>query len=719
MKKNLLLILILLGALSLPAQINPETDYLFGKKEPNMKAPNGFQVSTRESPSGATTYLVHKEIQNQPSKTKKNYHLKINIEGMWDQLSIGNGDDFFDLFVGYVDGQTSYETDLPEGLYDIVIEGSTDVGSHPNHIHAPVFYFFEQVDILTDTVLTAIMSDVHKIDVIPVDTNNNTPDCAFKSTSYILDMIPSLRTLFIIEHHHRSWIPCFINDVGSRNKLSIMVDGYDVVNQNTYFISELVPEHVTEDLILHNKVEELVYFTQFYNVSKNIAPTSNLRKLLVIHDGTEVPIYLSFTLDNRPHDKEKPYSLFTNHRFNENLEQGINVFLQSEFYESDDFYVSSSPMAINKDNELIIDFFPMYSYASNVICNNSLSRVYNKNEFYYEGYRTPFLRHSAYNLIPQNNPMGKRCLDNWLTYLGEYNESKYIHGNVNVTFTGDDKIVFKGSMNLFNINNIKFDASHSKYQIEVKNGEVFAYGQQMLNYTNIEFDMTKEDINPPTLTMLRIIDHEKISMSITDAATASLEIAAADYDIEFAEYDGLYYPFLFANKKPNLEVSFSIDGETFHELAVVEDPSKFYKLSGNFFNVSLQPILDFGVDSGWIIIKTILTDEVGNRQTQIFQPLFHVGAINLGVADHLPGEQAKMAYPNPFHDKVTIELENPLSGEVYFEVYDMTGKIIHQKKYNCNQTSTFQWNGSHVTAGVYFYGIYSKDGIVKGKLIKQ
>jgi len=67
---------------------------------------------------------------------------------------------------------------------------------------------------------------------------------------------------------------------------------------------------------------------------------------------------------------------------------------------------------------------------------------------------------------------------------------------------------------------------------------------------------------------------------------------------------------------------------------------------------------------------------------------------------------------------VNIELKNPVSGEVYLEIYDISGRIIHQQKHNCDSTSSFTWNGSHLKEGIYFYGIYSKEGAARGKIVK-
>jgi hypothetical protein len=153
-------------------------------------------------------------------------------------------------------------------------------------------------------------------------------------------------------------------------------------------------------------------------------------------------------------------------------------------------------------------------------------------------------------------------------------------------------------------------------------------------------------------------------------------------------------------------------------LPVAEDPSKFHPGYGYFFNVSLAPLSELGANKAWITIKIILTDDAGNSQVQLLDPLFHYGS-PIGIDEISTGLMSMPAYPNPFTDNVNIELKNPVSGDVYFEIYDVSGKIIYQEKMNCNQTTSFTWNGSHLKEGMYFYGIYGKECVVRGKMVKQ
>jgi hypothetical protein len=317
--------------------------------------------------------------------------------------------------------------------------------------------------------------------------------------------------------------------------------------------------------------------------------------------------------------------------------------------------------------------------------------------------------HNSVHFTEETNPWGFATVQNPLVFMGEYNEQKYNHGNVPVKVTGDGVEIYNDKIYLFN-HSFDIDANCSQYKIEVENDEVWAYGKNMVNRTVIEFDMTKEDANAPELTMLRVIDNEKISMSVTDVNTARLEITAGDFWFDWDT--GNHY-----KNKPTIAIFWSSDDENFQELPAVEDISKFHTGYGNFFNVSLAPLAGSGLDDGWITIKIVLTDDAGNSNVQVLEPLFYLG--NLVNIDKMQVSSSKCsAYPNPFNDIITIELDNFVSGLTYFEIYDITGKIIHQQKVN-SETKTFTYNGTHLKEGIYFYGIYNQGNAITGKIVKK
>lgn len=730
MKKHLhigFLVAFLCFAHSIYSQSNRKV-YSFDNdtRRQSIETSEGLQISEIDGKDGINGVIVYKEIKNSPSETKDNHYFTLHIEGDWFGMAIGNGDDFYDQAAN-ISGGNTYKTFLSEGYYDIVIMGS--VG------YNPAFICYDQLFIDSDTELTAKMEDaIHKIELAPVDVNNNpiNESNVEGPMPVVLSMHPSILAHFTI----LAWYPyytLYVNDMGDRNKISISLAAYETGKNDEYFIAMPVIENgITEDIVLTNNSDEFIHYTQMFNISKELTEDS-------YHCLSTFIVYYNFEAkqhgwrksttwkSDMTYDRDKPYSLHTNLKYNDTPQTGdINLFISPVFSESDRGIVTPGdwdvimpcPMAINKNDELMIDFFGHLNIGGmdfinpkdliETLCNNPISKVYNTEEFYNEGYRTPHLYHQAVNC----KPSGERFMKNPLLYIGEFGEQKYTHGHdVIVNVTGDGKNIYNERIVKFNQTTL--NAGYSQYQIEAINDQVFAYGRKMINHTVIDFDMTKSDVNPPALTMLRVIDDEKISMTVLHPETARLEITAGDISIDndwFIRYD----------KKPAIAVSWSVDGETFYELPAEEDASKFHPGYGYFFNVSLASLRNDHpeVELAWITVKIILTDDVGNQQVQILNPLFHYGG-PVGIDEILLAQTSNIAYPNPFTGNVNIELNNPVSGEVYLEIYDITGRIIHQQKMNCHQTNTFTWNGSHLKSGIYFYGIYTPEGVEKGKIIKQ
>ena len=723
------------------------------KNYQKVEVSEGLQIKS----TGENSYVIYKEIKNQPSKIKNNYNFKIIIESemSWmGNITIGNGDDFFELVGWWNVEDNIYETTLPEGYYDIVVSGQV-----PNYDwFETAIIFFDQIHIDKNTELTADFTETfHTISLAPVDDDNVLiGDWAEDNTDifFIITMHPSINM-------SNSWrffgfpisdINFHVKDMGDRNKLQVAVGAYNEIKGDEYFISfpEIV-DGITEDIVLQNTSEEIIHFKQIINVPENFDDVLySYTGFLQINYDFELMhswVYYSGATRERIRDKDAPYSLYSNIRYNETPKtRDMNMFvlpLSYDFYNFEmprpwDFrgLVAGNPMAINDDGELIMNFFPKFSGVLGSLNdineiigslgNNPLTKVWNEEEFYYEGFRTPILYHQSMNFTAETNPYEINGVnDFWFLFLGEFGEQKFNHGDMTVKITGDGTEIYNDQ--IFKLYAPRFwglnlDGNCSKYEIEIFNDDVFAYGRRMVNHSFIEFDMTTPDVDPPTLTMLRVIDNEKISMFISDINSARLEITAADYKFAFEEIPGEpgeYYAFIAYDKKPDIEIFWSSDGETFHELPAAEDESKFHLGYGNFFNVSLAPLAEAGIEEGWITIKIILTDEVGNSQVQLLNPLFYYGDF-VGIDKQiLSNKLTSSAYPNPFTEKITVELENPVSGLTYFEIYDITGRIIHQQKTDANNTKSFTYNGKHLKAGVYFYGIYNGGNVVSGKIVKN
>ncbi|MCK9205116.1 MAG: T9SS type A sorting domain-containing protein, partial [Bacteroidales bacterium] len=273
-------------------------------------------------------------------------------------------------------------------------------------------------------------------------------------------------------------------------------------------------------------------------------------------------------------------------------------------------------------------------------------------------------------------------------------------------------VVSQDTMNLFTSTNSDPGIVH----MSASNSEVHAYNVTLNNTSDIEFDLNKEDAMPPTLTILRVIDQDgKENINVLDLESSKIEIAAGDFSIVYDEYNNPYK--MLYTGKPSIEVYWTTDGQTYTQLEASEKENMFHVSYGNFFEVSLAPLTGL-VNDQWVSLKIVVTDEAGNFQRQELTPLFYVGDIVGLIEKPSINALSHSVYPNPFSKTVTIKVEKPINGNAIFEIYDAMGKIISQRTINCIGKSEFTWE-ENVNTGMYFYKIYTNEGVVQGKFVKQ
>ncbi|MBK8671997.1 MAG: T9SS type A sorting domain-containing protein [Bacteroidetes bacterium] len=104
--------------------------------------------------------------------------------------------------------------------------------------------------------------------------------------------------------------------------------------------------------------------------------------------------------------------------------------------------------------------------------------------------------------------------------------------------------------------------------------------------------------------------------------------------------------------------------------------------------------------------KPIVTNETRN----IF------GVINgIQLHDNQPEINIK-SYPNPVHDRLLVEINNPNKEDMIFKVYDLKGTELFSKTINSN---FFHFGTIDLSPAMYLYTIDSANGFGKGKFVKE
>ncbi|MEL6655342.1 MAG: two-component regulator propeller domain-containing protein [Bacteroidota bacterium] len=104
-----------------------------------------------------------------------------------------------------------------------------------------------------------------------------------------------------------------------------------------------------------------------------------------------------------------------------------------------------------------------------------------------------------------------------------------------------------------------------------------------------------------------------------------------------------------------------------------------------------------------------------------------VGVFKNDCYDDVTGEtyigapsDALTVYPNPFDDRINVELVNGFSGQYELQIYDAVGRLIKEEKRTAFPEENWVIDLHNQISGVYFYRIKSKAGIVSsGKIVKK
>ena len=82
-------------------------------------------------------------------------------------------------------------------------------------------------------------------------------------------------------------------------------------------------------------------------------------------------------------------------------------------------------------------------------------------------------------------------------------------------------------------------------------------------------------------------------------------------------------------------------------------------------------------------------------------------------------ESTVIAYPNPFNNKVNIEVSLKKTSHIFVDVYDLTGRVI-QTLANEELSAgnhIFEWNATMTEPGLYFYTVRVGNEAVTRKLV--
>ena len=175
-------------------------------------------------------------------------------------------------------------------------------------------------------------------------------------------------------------------------------------------------------------------------------------------------------------------------------------------------------------------------------------------------------------------------------------------------------------------------AEHEEHDVEggslitLTNNNIEVDGVAGKNVTEILYDFTNAtDYTAPTFQMLTFKDADgNICDRLKSTQGAKMLVAGGDFtyvDLPVYPYIGYYT----CDAPASVKAYYAPHGtDTWTELALVEDPAKFFMPAfGHFYEADLSGVKVDGNDA-WLDLRLEMTDAVGNYQKQLISPAFKV-----------------------------------------------------------------------------------------------
>lgn len=123
----------------------------------------------------------------------------------------------------------------------------------------------------------------------------------------------------------------------------------------------------------------------------------------------------------------------------------------------------------------------------------------------------------------------------------------------------------------------------------------------------------------------------------------------------------------------------------------------------------LEPFVDFG--SGPVSLGQFMDD------TSVVVTVYDPTGIEPQQADQF---QILPIVPNPFSEITRISFYTPYQDRVSLQVYNILGKLMYEETQSASSgEQEFEFNGSELLPGTYFYRVINSSKLYTGKFIKS
>ena len=147
----------------------------------------------------------------------------------------------------------------------------------------------------------------------------------------------------------------------------------------------------------------------------------------------------------------------------------------------------------------------------------------------------------------------------------------------------------------------------------------------------------------------------------------------------------------------------SSDAINFNEIARIAG-------AGNSIEQLDYTYTDYSANGGETYYRLVQVDYDGTRS---------VSEIVVAICDDTYGEPDVQVFPNPFHDNVTVHMENFADETASIEVYDMLGRAVLMDTVSAGADSEVTLNFGTLSAGTYIVRVSTPNYVVNKQVVKE
>ena len=695
--------------------------------------PENAQVIQNDN--GIVSVMTTKNKQTNLKAAAVEHTLTISpVDGEWNSIHVASENGYYDYTQNHGLGSDGFSSIVEEGYYDIMV-----IGSFQNEYGELVrgIITLDQYGVFDDVTLSPSFAEcVKTVYLNGEDLNGNSlDDLQYKENDYACCFSWANGTLdywyygFGIPFFYNQ-ADCYFNGFDDRSSFFAAVNLH-TADQQIYNLTFPVINGLSDDVTVSTAGEELFAQQEKYHILGD--ETSYFHNDYIYF--TSEHNYFGITIWSRgiEFNPSEPLTLVTNNIVNDPIGFTDAPFAMSRpavyefFHDNTDYsnFIASFGLYVNGEKHFVkepfgvmrnINYYSMPSYEG-FLPNTPALEVYEDDDMLVTfGERTPMSYFQAFCFSAANPMLGVNAFVPALAFSIGENSSERVgdrSATLQVLFNGEE-LCCDSLYKWPDGEPMMFDQS-GLAEVNVINDHLVIDGIEKYNHSHIEINFDGEDVCPPSLTILQVMDCDNNEViNVPDIGNAHINIATGDFSPHI-DYENECFDYMQYDGKPNVEIYYSIDGINWESMECVENETMFHVNYGNYFTIDLAQ-LDGKVNNNWVSLKFVVTDEAGNSQVQELSNVFYAGHMTSVVeAQGL----THTVYPNPFSGEVRINAVEAVNGNANVSVFNVLGEQVISKAMNCNGTTEFVIDGSSLNAGIYFYSIATENGKLQGRIVKE